>query len=128
MADTVLDASAVVDLLLGNVMGEAVKLRVAGHALHAPAHVDAEALSAFGRLHRAAEIDANDVEAMLMRLAAAPIQRHPVAGLLVAAWSRRHQLRLADALYVQLATSLAMPLITTDRRLRSVPGVEALTG
>lgn len=63
---------------------------------------------------------------MLARLAAAPIQRHPVTGVLLGAWARRHQLRLADAVYVELATSLDLPLVTTDRRLRPVPVAEVV--
>lgn len=125
-AEAVLDASALVDLLLGNEMGHAVHRRITGHGLHAPAHVDAEVLSAASRLHRAGALEAHDVEALLRRLAAAPIQRHPVAGLLVGAWSRRHNLRMADAVYVELATSLSLPLITTDRRLHTVQVVEVV--
>lgn len=126
MAEAVVDASALVDLLLGNELGDAVQRRIAGHALHAPAHADAEILSALGRLHRAGEIDADDVEAMLMRLAAAPIQRHPVTSVLIGAWSRRRQLRLTDALYVELAASRALALITTDRRLDPVAVAEVV--
>lgn len=126
MAEAVADASAFVDLLLGNEQGSAVQRRIAGHALHAPAHVDAEVLSALGRLQRAGTIEADDVEPMLHELAAAPILRHPVAGLLIGAWARRHQLRLADALYVELAMSRGLPLITTDRRLRPVPVAEIM--
>lgn len=126
MAEVVTDASALVDLLLGNDVGEAVGRRLAGHVLHAPAHADAEILSALGRLQRAGSVDADAVEAMLSRLAAAPIERHPVAGLLLGAWSRRHQLRLADALYVELATSRDLPLITTDHRLQPVPAAEVV--
>jgi len=37
------------------------------------------------------------------------------------AWARRDQLRLADALYVELAVSLGLSLITTDRRLHPAP-------
>lgn len=121
MADVVADASALVDLLLGNELGRAVRRRIAGHALHAPAHVDAEILSALGRLQRADTIEAGDVEAMLHQLAAAPIQRHPVTDLLLGAWGRRRQLRLADAVYVELAMSRGLPLVTTDRRLQPVP-------
>lgn len=126
MAEVVADASALVDLLLGNELGVAVQARLTGHALHAPAHADAEILSALGRLQRAGEVEADNVEAMLTRLAAAPIQRHPVTDLLVGAWSRRHQLRLADALYVELAASRALPLITTDGRLHRVADAEVV--
>lgn len=117
----VVDASALVDLLLGNDLGNAVQRRISGHALHAPAHVDAEVLSALGGLQRAATIAADDVETMLRELAAAPIQRHPIPSLLIGAWARRHQLRLADALYVELAFSRGLPLVTTDGRLHPVP-------
>jgi len=121
MAEVVADASALVDLLLGNDLGNAVQRRISGHALHAPAHVDAEVLSALGRLQRAGTIEAHAVETMLHHLADAPIQRHPVTTLILGAWGRRHQLRLADALYVELAISLRLPLVTTDGRLHPVP-------
>ena len=124
MAEVVADASALVDLLLGNELGGAVEARLAGHALHAPAHADAEILSALGRLQRAGEVEADGVEVMLAHLAAAPIQWHPLSNLLLGAWSRRHRMRLADALYVELAASRGLPLVTTDRRLRDVPAAE----
>lgn len=128
MAEAVVDASALVDLLLASEMGDAVKRRLAGHVLHAPAHADAEILSALGRLQRAGEVEADSVETMLTRLAAAPMQRHPVADLLAGAWSRRDRLRLADALYVELAAVRDLPLITTDRRLQPVSVAEVVAG
>ena len=121
MAEAVVDASVIVDLLLANELGGAVRRRLAGHALHAPAHLDAEVLSALGRLHRSGDLGAGEVESELQSLAAAPIQRHDVSALLIGTWARRHQLRLVDALYVQLAVSLDHPLVTTDRRLHSAP-------
>lgn len=127
MAEVVLDASALVDLLLDNDLGRAVGRRIAGHGLHAPAHVDAEALSALGRLQRAGALDGATVEMMLHRLVAAPIDRHAVGDLVIGAWARRHELRLADALYVELAVAGDLPLVTTDRRLRSVPGADVVT-
>ncbi len=127
MGEIVADASALVDLLLANELGQAVGRRVAGHDLHAPAHVDAEVLSALGRLHRAGDLDANDVETKLASLASAPITRHAVNDLLLGAWARRHRLRLADALYVELATTLGCQLVTTDRRLRDMPGADIVS-
>ncbi len=126
MAEAVVDASALVDLLLGGDLGDAVQERLAGQVLHAPAHADAEVLSALGRLHRAGEVGEDGVDTMLTRLSVAPIQRHPVTGILTGAWSRRHQLRLADALYVELAIALDLPLVTTDRRLRPVAVAEVV--
>lgn len=114
----VLDASAVVEALLGTTLGVAVRGRMRGHRLHAPAHLDAEVLSALGRLHRADGFHESTVAAALDELAAAPIRRHPLTGLLPGAWARRENQRLVDALYVELAVSLASaPLLTTDARL-----------
>lgn len=126
MGEAVVDASALVDVLLGGELGDAVKARLEGHSLHAPAHADAEVLSAMGRLHRAGELEADAAEALLGRLAGAPIERHPVSTLLAGAWSRRHRLRLADAVYVELAASQGLPLVTTDRRLGPVGVAEVV--
>ncbi len=53
MSDGVIvDASAMVDLLLGTELSNSVAERLRGQQLHAPAHFDAEVLSALGRLHR----------------------------------------------------------------------------
>ena len=117
---TVIDASAMVEALLGTRLGTEVRRRMRDRALHAPAHLDAEVLSAFGRLHRAGEVAARSVEAALRELAAAPIRRHALAGLLAAAWGARGQLRLVDALYVELTRSLGRAsLLTSDARLAS---------
>jgi len=127
MAEAVLDASALVDLLLDNDLGGAVRRRIAGHSLHAPAHIDAEVLSAFGRLNRAGELAPSSVGSKLHDLAVAPIRRHPVTELLLGTWARRHQLLLVDAVYVELAVSLGAPLVTTDRRLHAAPSVDVVT-
>ena len=65
MAELVIDASAMVDLLLGGPLGEAVGRRLRGHALHAPAHLAAEVLSALGRLSRADALAASDVDLLV---------------------------------------------------------------
>src|SRR3712207_2699683 len=89
MADVVVDASALVDLLLGNPLGVAVRARLAGQSLHAPGHVDAEVLSALGRLNRAGDLDDDTVTRLLGRVVDAPIERHPVRELVAGAWARR---------------------------------------
>lgn len=94
--------------------------------MHAPAHLDAEVLSAIGRLHRAGLLEADSAEAKIRALAAAPIQRHAVSDLLLGTWARRHQLRLVDAVYVELAVSRDVPLVTTDQRLRDAPAADVV--
>lgn len=117
--DVVVDASAMIDLLVGE-KAPAVRRRLAGTVLHAPAHLDAEVLSALGRLHRAGHLTADEVAVHLGAVAEAPIERHPLPALLPVAWVRRETLRLADALYVALADALGMRLVTTDARLAAV--------
>ena len=114
----VIDASALVEALLGTDLGVRVRERMRGHQLHAPAHLDAEVLSALGRLHRAGELAQSSVTAALEVLATAPIHRHPLGTLLLGAWKRRDNQRLVDALYTELAAALeSVPLLTTDARL-----------
>jgi predicted nucleic acid-binding protein len=114
----VVDASALVEALLGTGLGVKVRARMRGRQLHAPAHMDAEVLSALGRLHRAGELQEAAVTESLAELAAAPIRRHHLAGLLSGAWKRRENQRLVDALYAELAASLdSIPVLTTDARL-----------
>jgi predicted nucleic acid-binding protein len=125
----VIDASAVVEALLGTDLGMKVRMRMRGHQLHAPAHLDAEVLSALGRLHRAGELRQSGVSKALDALAIAPIRRHLLSTLLSGAWRRRDNQRLVDALYTELAASLdSIPLLTTDARLaRADDGVELIT-
>jgi predicted nucleic acid-binding protein len=111
----VIDASAVIDLLLGNARGSLVREATRGAELIAPAHLDAEVLSALARLHRADVLTPRRVGECLHWLRIAPIERAPVVELLAGAWRRRNNLHQADALYVELADAAAAPLITCDR-------------
>jgi predicted nucleic acid-binding protein len=113
----IVDASAMVDLLVGSAAAPLLRGRLAGHELHVPGHFDAEVLSALGRLHRAGHLTARQVTARVRRIAAAPIERHALPPLLVGAWRRRHNMRLVDALYVELADRLEAPIVTTDAGL-----------
>lgn len=117
MADLVVDASAMVDALAGTALGPVVIARLRDHTLHAPAHFDAEVLSALGRLQRAGSLSVRQVNTRVARLQSAPVQRHLLAPLLDGAWRRRHNLRLVDALYAQLADDLGVALVTTDAGL-----------
>jgi predicted nucleic acid-binding protein len=122
----VMDASALVELLLSTTIGRAVARRIQRHELHAPAHIDAEALSAFGRLQRDGQLAERDVTSRLKLLAEAPIERHLLSHVVRGAWRRRKNLRLADALYVELASQLGLPLVTTDTRLATATRVAEL--
>lgn len=115
----IVDASAMVDYLVGTKVGTRVESRLRGSETHVPGHFDAEVLSALGRLHRADKLTDTQVEERIERTSAAPMQRHHLAPLLQGAWLRRHNLRLVDALYVELATVINAKIITTDSGLAS---------
>ena len=107
----VVDASAVVDVLVN---GSALP---ASAAMASPAHLDAEVLSALGRLHRDGALTAFDVEEMLEDLAMLAVARVPIEQLTVMAFALRHNVALRDGLYVALAQSSNASLKTTDARL-----------
>jgi predicted nucleic acid-binding protein len=123
VAIRVVDASAFVELLVSTELGRAVGSELRGHSLAAPAHVDAEVLSALGRLARAREVSASRVEGALGRLARAPVHRLYVQPLLLPSWRLRNAISLRDAIYVALAQRLAATLVTTDRALSRVSGL-----
>jgi hypothetical protein len=50
--------------------------------------------------------DASALESKPNALAAAPITRPGVDDLLIGSWARRHRLRLADPVYIELRTGL----------------------
>jgi len=124
----VVDACALVDILVGTANAPALGRRLRGAVWHAPAHVDAEVLSALGRLHRGGLLGPDEVDQRLTLLTTMPVHREPLAPLLPGAWARRADLRLVDALYVELAARMQAPLVTTDRRLaRATTLAEAIT-
>lgn len=117
MSVVVVDAAVVVDLICDFPAAEPFHgLLQTASAVAAPAHLDAEVLSALGRLKRARQLtrEGERVEA-LAKFAA---RRWPLRPLLGAAWALMDRIAVRDALYVALAVSLEATLITTDRRLR----------
>ena len=123
----VVDASLVIDFVLGTEGAAYIGERIEGIELWAPAHFDAEVLSAFGRMERAGALSAAEADLRLRAALAVPLRRELLADLALGAWARRAALRLADALYVELASRLGAPLLTTDARLgRAVPIAEIL--
>jgi predicted nucleic acid-binding protein len=115
--EAVVDASLVVDLVLGGSAAAPLAERLDALVLHAPAHIDAEVLSAIGRLHRAGTLSTHDATERLELALELPIERRLLDLLVPGAWKRRQRLRLVDALYVELAAQLDVPLLTTDVRL-----------
>jgi predicted nucleic acid-binding protein len=106
-----------VDLLTDQRGAETIRNLLGDNAVHVPAHFDAEVLSAVGRLSRAGHLADDEASNLVGALQRAPFARHALPALIEGAWSRRLNVRLVDALYVELAEQLRVPLITTDARL-----------
>lgn len=131
----VLDASAVVDLLLVRPLAAGVERHIAAHApdLHAPELLDVEVVSALRRVVSAGEASAARAAEALDDLLELPIQRHPHAPLVPRVWQLREILTAYDAAYLALAETLAdraAPVVTTDagfaRAIAAASDVEPL--
>jgi predicted nucleic acid-binding protein len=115
----VIDAGALLELLLRTMRAESVQAVVADRQLVAPAVIDAEVLSALRGLERNRGVTAARAALAIVDLRLAPVERHPLEPLLDRAWGLRNQLNAYDALYVALAIELDCPLVTTDDRIPS---------
>jgi predicted nucleic acid-binding protein len=115
----VVDAGALVELLLRGLRATRVERAIDGRDLVAPAVIDAEILSALRGLVRGHAIDPSRAFAAIYDLHRAPVQRYPLEPLLDQAWALRDRLTAYDALYVALALHLDCPLVTTDDRIPS---------
>ena len=114
----VLDACALIDVVLDQPAASWVLDEIADEEVRAPAHQLAEVLSALARLIRAAQIEPETARHALDEALALP-QRFvtPTAGHVRLAFALRDRIRVVDGLYVALADELDCPLVTTDYRL-----------
>ena len=121
----VLDASALVELLLGTQRGNWVSARIADPALalHVPHLVDVEVVQALRRYVRDGEIDRGGAASVLDDLRSLDLERHSHEPLLERAWELRENLTTYDAVYVALAEALDTTLLTCDGKLARAPGM-----
>ena len=122
----VLDASAVVELLLDSAAGRRVAILIADPAtgIHVPHLLDVEVVSALRRLSKDRVIDEDQADAAIEDLLDLDLQRHSHEALLGRAWALRKNMTTYDAVYVALAEALSAPLVTCDRRLAKAPGTK----
>lgn len=120
----VVDASALVEVLVDSPVGRrTLDLLEQQDETVAPDLLDAEVHSALAGRVRDGRLTLDDAEAALDDLASTPVMRLPHAPLLTAAWHRRHNLTVYDALYVELAAEMRCALVTADARLARAPGL-----
>jgi predicted nucleic acid-binding protein len=123
----VIDASALVELLLDTEAGMAVaeRARWPGEVLHAPHLLDVEVAHAVRRYAASGNLGEEEAVQAIRDLRALPVERHPHGPLLARAWELRHSMTAYDAMYVVLAEALAAPLLTGDAGLARAHGHRA---
>ncbi len=121
----VLDASAVIELLLGTRTGSRIRQRLSDPRifLHSPELVDLEVLNVFRRYLRAGIVAPERVAVAAQSLNGLDLRRHRHEPLLQRIWAWRANLTAYDAAYVTLAEIMGGPLLTTDSRLARAPGL-----
>lgn len=119
----VVDASALVELLIHTARAARIQQVIGDSALIAPDVLNPEVLQSLRGLERGGRLTSARASIAVKRLAEGKIQRIPTVGLLSEAWSIRANVSAYDACYVALARALGCPLLTTDRPLARAPNL-----
>lgn len=115
----VVDASVILEVLLGTPAGRAAEGRLFGRraSLHAPHLMDVEVANVLRRYWTTGELELGRAAEAIEDLADLPIARHEHALLLPRIWQLRGSLTPYDATYVALADALDATLVTRDAKL-----------
>jgi predicted nucleic acid-binding protein len=122
----VIDASVVVTVLTDAEHAPWAEAQLSGRgadrSLWAPHLIDAEVGQALRREAGVGRLGEDRADVALLDLARLPLRRIDHLGLLQRAWELRHNCSFYDGLYVALAATLNVPLVTLDRRLARAAG------
>jgi predicted nucleic acid-binding protein len=123
----VVDASAVLELLLGTERAERVGSRMltADERVDAPHLIDVEITQVLRRLVRIDAVTVARAEQALDDFGGLAIERHAHSELLARMWELRDSLSAYDAAYVALGEALDAPVVTCDKRLARAHGHRA---
>ena len=120
----VLDASALLELLLRSNVGERIgeRILVESERLYAPQLIDVEVAQVLRRYWLAEQITASRAQEAFEDLLALPLFRYPHHIFLERIWELRQDLTAYDAAYLVLAEALDAKLVTCDKAFTSVSG------
>ena len=119
----VIDASALVELLLRRERAPAILQVVGDTSMVAPDVINPEVLWALRRRERDGELLAVRARQAVQDLLDAPVRRLSTLPLLPTVWQLRANVTSYDACYVALARDLGCSLVTADRKLSRAPGL-----
>lgn len=88
-----------------------------------PDHFHLECASALRRIELRREVSPTEAQTALEQLLDLRVRRVSTAPLVREAWGMRHNVTVADALYVIIARRLQVALVTGDARLARAPGL-----
>jgi predicted nucleic acid-binding protein len=120
----VVDASVVAPALADDDDdGDRARARLHGERMIAPALLDVEVLSVIRKGTFAGVLDERRAAMAVFDLGRFRVKRVPHRPLLPRAWELHSNLTAYDAMYVALAESLGVALVTSDEPLSRAPGV-----
>ena len=119
----VIDASALVEVLVQSERAPAVLQAVGNTEMVAPDVINPEVLATLRRLERIGKLGAGRASQAVDDLMDAGVKCFPTLPLLPAAWTLRANVSATDACYVALARDLGCPMVTKDPRLSRAPGL-----
>jgi len=124
----VIDASAMVDALVGASVNAELLTLIAEEDVHSPALLDFEVASALRGHAMAGRLRTQGLNAALADFAGLSIDRHAMTNLLPNMLDLRKNFTVYDAAYVVLARALRSPLVTADRKMNEARrlGVEVM--
>ena len=119
----VVDASAVLELVLNTPVGEEIADRLLRPAVivAAPHLLDLEVLQVLRRYASTGDLEPTRAEEALEDLSDLPIVRYPHQPFAERIWQLRDNLTAYDAAYVALAEALDAPLLTRDSGIAGSP-------
>ncbi len=120
----VVDASVVATALADDDDdGDRARVRLHGERIVAPELLDVEVLSVIRKGLLAGLLDERRAAMAVFDLGRFRLERVPHRPLLARSWELRSNLTAYDAMYVALAESLNVKLVTSDEPLSRAPGV-----
>lgn len=124
----VVDASAILEVLLRTPAAEAIEERIFAPetTIHAPHLIDLEIAQVLRRYVRSSQLKPERGSQALQDLQDFPLNRYSHEPFIARIWELRHNVTAYDAAYLALAEALPAPLVTRDTRLLAIDGISTV--